>query len=185
MPQTKLKEAEEKMEKAIAALKRELTTVRAGRATPALLDRVTIEYYGAPTPVNQVASITSPEPRMLVIQPWDKSSLSLIEKAILKSDLGLTPTNDGTVIRIVIPPLTQERRVELTKMVKKYGEEAKVAIRNVRREANDALKKMEKDGTITEDEMKRFQDKVQKSTDKYVNQVDKIVAEKDKEILEV
>jgi ribosome recycling factor len=185
MAQTKLKEAEEKMEKAIAALKRELVTIRAGRATPAILDRVTIDYYGSPTPVNQVASVTTPEPRLLVIQPWDKSSLSLIEKAILKADLGLTPTNDGSVIRLVIPALTQERRKELTKMVKKYGEEAKVAIRNIRRDANDALKKLEKEGTITEDEMKRFHDKVQKSTDKYVDLVDKTVAEKDKEIMEI
>ncbi|HBI04292.1 MAG TPA: ribosome recycling factor, partial [Paenibacillaceae bacterium] len=183
--QTKLKEAEEKMEKAIAALKRELVTVRTGRATPAILDRVTIDYYGSPTPVGQVASITVPEPRMLVIQPWDKSSLSLIEKAILKADIGLTPTNDGSVIRLVIPALTQERRKELTKMVKKYGEEAKVAIRNIRRDANDSFKKLEKDGTITEDDMKRFQDKVQKSTDKYVDLVDKTVVEKDKDIMEV
>lgn len=185
MAQTKLKEAEEKMEKAIAALKRELVTIRAGRATPAILDRVNIDYYGSPTPVNQVASITIPEPRMLVIQPWDKSSLSLIEKAILKADLGLTPTNDGSVIRLVIPALTQERRKELTKTVKKYGEEAKIAIRNVRREANEGLKKLEKEGTITEDEMKRFQDTVQKSTDRYVDLVDKTVVEKDKEIMEV
>ncbi len=185
MAQTKLKEAEEKMEKAIAALKRELVTVRTGRATPAILDRVTIDYYGSPTPVGQVASITVPEPRMLVIQPWDKSSLSLIEKAILKADIGLTPTNDGSVIRLVIPALTQERRKELTKMVKKYGEEAKVAIRNIRRDANDSFKKLEKDGTITEDDMKRFQDKVQKSTDKYVDLVDKTVVEKDKDIMEV
>lgn len=185
MAQTKLKEAEEKMEKAISALKRELSTVRAGRATPAILDRVSIDYYGSPTAISQVASINVPEPRMLVIQPWDKSSLSLIEKAIMKADLGLTPTNDGMVIRIVIPALTQQRRLELTKMVKKYGEEAKVAIRNIRRDANDGLKKLEKDGTITEDEMKRFQDRVQKSTDKYVDLVDKTVSDKDKEIMEV
>jgi ribosome recycling factor len=185
MPQEVMKEAEQRMEKAIAALKRELTTLRAGRATPGMLDRVVVDYYGTPTPVNQTANITTPEPRMLVIQPWEKSLLGPIEKAIQKSDLGLSPTNDGMVIRLSIPPLTQERRAELVKLAKKYSEEAKVAIRNIRRDANDAYKKLEKDGTVTEDELKRHQEKVQKTTDKFVELADKTVADKEKEIMEV
>ncbi|WP_047151674.1 ribosome recycling factor [Aneurinibacillus tyrosinisolvens] len=185
MPQQILKEAEERMEKAVSSLKRQLTTLRAGRATPALLDRVSVDYYGSPMPVNQVANISTPEPRMLVIQPWEKNMLGVIEKAILKSDLGLTPTNDGNIIRLSIPALTEQRRVELVKLAKKEGEEAKVAIRNIRRDANDSIKKMEKDGLITEDEMKRNQEQVQKATDKYVELVDKTVADKEKEVMEV
>ncbi|WP_027414635.1 ribosome recycling factor [Aneurinibacillus terranovensis] len=185
MPQQIIKDAEQKMEKAIGALKRELTTLRAGRATPALLDKIVVDYYGSPTPVNQTANITAPEPRLLVIQPWEKTLLGPIEKAIQKSDLGLTPTNDGSVIRISIPALTEERRAELVKLAKKEGEEAKVAIRNIRRDANDAIKKLEKDGSLTEDEMKRHHDQVQKITDKFVDIVDKTVAEKEKEIMEV
>jgi ribosome recycling factor len=185
MPQQVIKEAEERMDKAIASLKRELTTLRAGRATPALLDKVTVDYYGSLVPVNQTANISVPEPRLIVVQPWEKSMLGPIEKAILKSDLGLTPTNDGSVIRLSIPPLTEQRRMELVKLAKKEGEEAKVAIRNIRRDANDAIKKMEKNGDITEDDMKHNQELVQKATDKHVDLVDKIVSEKEKEIMEV
>ncbi|GAB6932233.1 ribosome recycling factor [Calditerricola satsumensis] len=182
MPQAILKSAEERMKKAIDVLKKELAALRAGRATPALLDRVTVDYYGTPTPVNQLATITAPEPRLLVIQPWDKSALGEIEKAIQKSDLGLTPMNDGNVIRIAIPPLTEERRAELAKVVKKHGEEAKVAIRNIRRDANDELKALEKDGQISEDELRRHQEAVQKLTDKYTAEVEALVAAKEKEI---
>lgn len=182
MPQAILKSAEERMKKAIDVLKKELAALRAGRATPALLDRVTVDYYGTPTPVNQLVTITAPEPRLLVIQPWDKSALGEIEKAIQKSDLGLTPMNDGNVIRIVIPPLTEERRAELAKVVKKHGEEAKVAIRNIRRDANDELKALEKDGQISEDELRRHQEAVQKLTDKYTAEVEALVEAKEKEI---
>jgi ribosome recycling factor len=172
------------MDKAIGALKRDLSTLRAGRATPALLDRVQAEYYGAMTPVNQLANINTPDPRTLIIQPWDKSSLGVIEKAILKSDLGLTPTNDGSVIRLSIPPLTEERRAELVKMTKKFGEETKVAIRNIRRDANDDIKKLEK-SDISEDESRRHQEDIQKTTDKFIAEVDRVLAAKEKEIMEV
>lgn len=184
MPQTVKKHAEERMEKAIAALKRDLATLRAGRATPALLDRIQVEYYGAMTPLNQLANINTPDTRTLMIQPWDKSSLSDIERAIMKSDLGLTPANDGNTIRLVIPPLTEERRTELVKMTKKFGEEAKVAIRNIRRDANDDIKKMEKTD-ISEDESRRHQDDIQKTTDKFIAEVDKVLVAKEKEIMEV
>lgn len=184
MPQSIKKSAEDRMEKALSALKRELSTLRAGRASPAMLERVSAEYYGTPTPINQLGSINTPDARTLVIQPWDKTALAAIEKAILKSDLGLNPVNDGSIIRIVIPPLTEERRRELAKETKKYGEEAKVAIRNIRRDANDEIKKLEKD-QISEDESRRHQDDIQKLTDKYVAEVDKILAVKEKEIMEV
>jgi ribosome recycling factor len=184
MPQSIKKNADERMEKAIAALKRELASLRAGRASPALLDRVQVEYYGTMTPVNQLANINTPDSRTLLIQPWDKSSLSAIEKAILKSELGLTPSNDGSTIRLSIPPLTEERRADLVKMTKKYGEEAKVAIRNIRRDANDEIKKLEK-SSISEDESRRYQDDIQKATDKYIAEIDKVLAAKEKEIMEV
>ncbi|EPY10031.1 MULTISPECIES: ribosome recycling factor [Paenibacillus] len=184
MPQAVKKNAEERMEKAIAALKRELATLRAGRATPALLDRVQVEYYGAMTPVNQLANISTPDPRTLMIQPWDKSSLSDIERAIMKSDLGLTPANDGSMIRLAIPALTEERRAELVKHTKKFGEEAKVAVRNIRRDANDDIKKLEKTD-ISEDESRRHQEDIQKTTDKYIAEVDKVLVAKEKEIMEV
>ncbi|GGF97042.1 ribosome recycling factor [Paenibacillus aceti] len=184
MPGTIKKHAEERMEKAIQALKRDLATLRAGRATPALLDRIQVEYYGSLTPLNQLANINTPDSRTLMIQPWDKSSLSDIERAIMKSDLGLTPANDGTNIRLSIPPLTEERRVELVKMTKKYGEESKVAIRNIRRDANDDIKKLEKTD-ISEDESRRHQDDIQKMTDKYIAEVDRVLAAKEKEIMEV
>ncbi|WP_127580674.1 ribosome recycling factor [Paenibacillus koleovorans] len=185
MPQTIKKNADDRMDKAIGSLKKELATLRAGRATPALLDRVQAEYYGALTPVNQLANINTPDSRTLLIQPWDKSSLSVIEKAILKSDIGLTPSNDGLTIRLSIPPLTEERRADLVKMTKKSGEEAKVAIRNVRRDANDEIKKLEKASSISEDESKRHQDDIQKATDKFIAEVDKVLAAKEKEIMEV
>jgi ribosome recycling factor len=172
------------MDKAVGALKRDLSTLRAGRATPALLDRVQVEYYGSMTPINQLANINTPDTRTLLIQPWDKSSLGAIEKAIQKSDLGLTPSNDGSTIRIGIPMLTEERRTELVKMTKKFGEEAKVAIRNIRRDANDDIKKLEKT-EISEDESRRHQEDVQKTTDKWIAEVDKVLAAKEKEIMEV
>ncbi|MRX70623.1 ribosome recycling factor [Bacillus lacus] len=180
-----LSQAKDKMEKAIGSLSRELASVRAGRANASILDRLTVDYYGAPTPVNQLASINVPEARMLVIQPYDKSILGEIEKSILKSDLGLNPTNDGNIIRITIPALTEERRRDLVKLVKKYGEEAKVAVRNIRREANDDLKKLEKNGEITEDELRGHNESVQKLTDEYIVKVDNTAKDKEKEIMEV
>lgn len=180
-----IQSAEERMEKAIGALRKELATVRAGRATPSMLDKVTVEYYGSSMPVNQVAGVTSPEPRMLMISPWDKSMLSEIEKAIQKSDLGLNPSNDGAVIRLVVPQLTEERRQELIKVVRKMCEESRVAIRNIRRDANDELKKMEKGQDVSEDEVRREQEKVQVLTDKFVAEVDKILAVKEQDLKEV
>lgn len=185
MPKQIIAQAKEKMTKAIQAYTRELATIRAGRASASLLDRITVDYYGAPTPVNQLAGITTPEARLLVIQPYDKSILGDIEKAILKSDLGLNPTNDGTVIRIAIPQLTEERRKELAKVVKKESEEAKVAVRNIRRDGNDDFKKLEKNGEITEDELRGYADDIQKLTDEQIAKIDKITKEKEKEIMEV
>ena len=184
MPQAIKKDAEERMEKALGALKRDLVTLRAGRASAAMLDRVQADYYGSLTPINQMGAINTPDTRTLTITPWDKTALSAIEKAILKSDLGLTPANDGSIIRLNIPPLTEERRAELAKSTKKFGEEAKVANRNIRRDANDEIKKKEK-GEISEDESRRHQDDVQKLTDKFVAEVDKILVAKEKEIMEV
>lgn len=185
MPKEILKNAEERMQNGITSFKKELATLRAGRANASLLDKIQVDYYGAPTPVNQLAGITVPEARMLLIQPYDKSSVGDIEKAILKSDLGLTPSNDGNVIRLTIPALTEERRKDLVKLVKKYAEESKVVIRNIRRDANDDLKKKEKDGDITEDELRRGNDDVQKLTDKFVAEVDNIATDKEKEIMAV
>lgn len=185
MPNQVIQNAKERMSKSIGQLKKELASLRAGRATPALLDKIQVDYYGSPTPINQLANIHTPEPRLLTIQPWDKTSLPDIEKAILKSDLGLTPTNDGSIIRIAIPALTEERRAELVKMVRKYGEEAKVAVRNVRRDANEDIKKIEKEGTISEDESRRHQEAIQKLTDENISMVDQVVAEKEKEVMEV
>lgn len=185
MPKQVISQASEKMEKAISSLRKELATLRAGRANPAMLDKVVVDYYGTPTPINQMAGINVPEPRLLVIQPWDKSVMGDIEKAILKSDLGLTPNNDGSVIRIQIPALTEERRVELTKLARKQGEDAKVAIRNIRRDANDDFKKMEKDGLISEDESKRYLDEIQVITDNYAKKVDETVKQKENEIMEI
>ncbi|MDQ0059695.1 ribosome recycling factor [Paenibacillus harenae] len=184
MPLQIKKNAEERMEKAISALKRDLSSLRAGKASPALFDRIQVEYYGAMTPLNQLANINTPDSRTLLIQPWDKSSVAAIEKAIMKSDLGLTPSNDGTAIRISVPMLTEERRAELVKTSKKFGEEAKVAIRNIRRDANDSIKKLEK-SDISEDESRGHQEDIQKATDKYIAEVDKVLVSKEKEIMEV
>ncbi|WP_229776168.1 ribosome recycling factor [Alicyclobacillus cellulosilyticus] len=173
------------MEKAVSVYRRELVTVRAGRATPSMLDKVMVEYYGTHLPVNQVATVTAPEPRLLVIQPWDKSMLGEIEKAIQKSDLGLHPSNDGSVIRLVIPQLTEERRNELVKMVRKMAEEARVAVRNVRRDANDEAKKAEKSGELSEDEVRRLMDRVQALTDRFIQEIDKLTAAKEQELREV
>lgn len=185
MPKTIISETTSKMDGAIQAFSRELSTIRAGRANPSILDRLTVDYYGAPTPVNQVAGISVPEARLLMIQPYDKSVLGDIEKAIMKSDLGLSPTNDGSVIRIAIPALTEERRKDLVKEVKKVAEEAKVAIRNVRRDGNDELKKLEKKSEITEDDLRGYTDDIQKLTDSNITRIDDIAKEKEKEILEV
>ena len=176
---------EEKMKKALEVLRKEYASLRAGRATPALLDKVSVDYYGTPTPVNQVANISVPEPRMILIQPWEKTMLGTVEKAIMKSDLGLTPNNDGSVIRLTIPQLTQQRRTELVKVVHKKAEEDRVAIRNLRRDANDAIKKLEKDKLISEDEAKKAQEDMQKLTDKYIKEIDQVMASKEKEIMEV
>lgn len=180
-----LLDSEERMEKATAALDRDFAKLRTGRASTALVDGIKADYYGTPTPIGQMASIAVPDSRTITIQPWDKGGMAAVEKAILKSDLGLTPINDGKIIRISIPPLTEERRRDLVKVSRKYGEEAKVAVRNVRRDANDALKKQEKDKKITEDELKRATDEVQKLTDKYVGEVDARCAAKEKEIMEI
>jgi ribosome recycling factor len=185
MPKTVIANTKDRMTKAIQAYSRELASVRAGRASASLLDRITVDYYGAPTPVNQLAGISVPEARLLVIQPYDKSILGEIERAILKSDLGLNPSNDGMLIRITIPQLTEERRKELVKVVKKESEEAKVAIRNIRRDANDDLKKLEKNGEITEDDQRGFSDDIQKLTDDYITKIDQLTKDKEKEILEV
>ena len=173
------------MKKSIEALKREYSTLRAGRATPALLDKIMVDYYNAPTPLNQVANISVPEPRMILIQPWEKTMLHEIEKAIMKSDLGLNPNSDGTAIRLSIPQLTQDRRAELVKSVNKKSEETKIAVRNIRRDANDVFKKMEKAKEVTEDEAKKAQDDMQKLVDKYIKEVDSVRAVKEKEIMEV
>ena len=180
-----LTSAKERMEKSISSFSRELASIRAGRANAALLDRITVDYYGAPTPINQIAGISVPEARLLVLSPYDKSSLGDIEKAIMKSDIGITPTNDGSVIRLMIPALTEERRKELVKQVKAEAENAKVAIRNVRRDANDDAKKLEKNGEITEDALRGLNDDIQKVTDEYIAKIDKIAKEKEEEVLSV
>ena len=180
-----IKKCEEKMTRTCENLDGEFTNIRAGRANPNLLNRIMGEYYGTPTPMQQVGNISVPEPRIIQINPWEKSLLKAIEKAILASDLGITPTNDGTSIRLVFPELTEERRKELVKDIKKKGEAAKVAVRNVRRDANDTLKKMEKSTDITEDERKEGEEKIQKMTDKYVAKIDKSVENKSKEIMTV
>ena len=180
-----IKSHEAKMQKTLDVLSKELAAVRAGRANPAVLDKITVEYYGAPTPLNQVAAISTPDPRTLAIQPWDGSVLKAIEKAIQVSDLGINPQNDGKQIRLNFPPLTEERRKELIKGVSKTGEEAKVALRNIRRDANDAYKKLKKEEDVSEDEIKELEDKVQKLTDKYIKDVDAAVEAKGKEIMTV
>ncbi|MGP6139738.1 MULTISPECIES: ribosome recycling factor [unclassified Jeotgalibaca] len=179
-----LNNASDRMKKAEASLERELGSIRAGVANASLLDRIEVEYYGAPTPVNQLASVNVPEARMLTITPYDKSVLSDIERAIYQSDLGISPTNDGTLIRLVIPALTEERRKELAKLVGKNSENAKIAVRNIRRDAIDALKKAEKSGDITEDELHTHEKKVQELTDASTKRIDEIAANKEKELLD-
>ena len=174
-----------KMTKTINNLDGELATIRAGRANPHVLDKLTADYYGSPTPIQQVANVSVPEARMIQIQPWEKSMLKEIEKAILMSDLGINPTNDGSTVRLVFPELTEDRRKELAKDVKKKGEAAKVAVRNIRRDANDALKKMGKGGDVSEDEIKDLEEQVQKLTDKFIAEIDGAIAEKTKEIMTV
>lgn len=180
-----VKKAEQNMGKSVENLQKELASLRAGRANPALLAKVQVDYYGVPTPLNQVANISAPEARLLLVQPWDKSSLPQIEKAILKSDLGLVPSSDGTVVRITIPPLTEERRKEITKVARKKAEEARVAVRNIRREANDEAKAREKEKGGSEDETRRTLDEVQKMTDRFIKRVEEILAVKEQEIMEV
>ena len=180
-----IENAQEKMNKTIAVLKRDLGSLRAGRANPQLLDRIMVDYSGTPTPINQMGTISSPEPRMLVISLWDLSMLSAVEKAIQKSDIGINPSNDGKLIRLIFPELTEERRKELVKSVRKKAEESKVAIRAIRRDANEAIKKDCKDSVITEDDQKRLEDKAQKATDAAIKDIDRICSEKEKELLEV
>ena len=181
----KYPEIEERMNKRVEGFFGELKTIRAGRANAAVLDKITVEYYGAQTPIAQIGSISTPEPRMLVIQPWDATVLGEIEKAINKSEIGIAPQNDGKVIRLNFPPLTEERRKELVKNVKKYSEEAKVQIRNARRDAMDEYKKKQKASEITEDDLKGIEKDIQTLTDKYIKEIDDITADKEKEILEV
>ena len=180
-----LKLADEKMNKTINVLKKELASMKAGRANPAMLDRIEAEYYGAVTPLNQLANISVPEPRILVIQPWDKTSMKAIEKAILKSDLGINPSNDGEVIRLAIPELTEETRKSIVKNIKKLGEESKVAIRGIRRDCNDKIKALKKDGEASEDEIKKGEDEIQKRTDNFIKEIDKMVETKEKEIMSI
>ncbi len=177
--------ASEKMEKSLTALHNEFATMRAGRASVSLLDKVTVDYYGVPTPVQQMAAVSVSEGRILVIQPWDVSTISTIEKAIQASDLGVNPQDDGKVIRLIFPPLTEEKRKMLAKDVSKYGEEAKVAVRSVRRDCMDKLKKMKKDSAITEDDLHNGEEKMQKITDKFIKRVDEMVAEKEKDIMAI
>ncbi|MCC0636288.1 MULTISPECIES: ribosome recycling factor [unclassified Clostridioides] len=179
------KQLEEKMNGTIDALKFEFGTIRAGRANAQMLDKIRVDYYGTPTPINQIGAISVPEPRILMISPWDKSAMHEIEKAIANSDLGLNPSNDGEVIRLSVPALTEERRKELAKKASKASEEFKVRIRNERRDANEKIKKMEKGGEITEDELKKAQDEVQKMTDKFIKEIDTLLAKKEKDIMEV
>jgi len=173
------------MVKALESFRRDLSKVRTGRASLALLDDIRVDYYGTPTPLNQVAALAVPEPRLITIQPWEKNLAGEIEKAILKSDLGLNPSSDGQLIRLAFPPLTEERRKEMVKQVKRLGEEAKIAVRNIRREGNDALKKFEKEKEITEDDLKRGEKEVQDVTDDYVARVDKVITEKEKDLMEI
>ena len=185
MPKQVIDKVKDRMTKAVQAYTRELAGIRAGRASASLLDKISVDYYGAPTPINQLAGISVPEARLLVVQPYDKSILAEIEKAIMKSDLGINPTSDGSVIRLAIPQLTEERRKELAKQVRKESEEAKVGIRNIRRDGNDDLKKLEKSGEITEDALRGYSDDIQKLTDEFISKIDQITKDKEKELLEV
>ncbi len=178
-------ESEKKMKKAIQATQHELALIRTAKATTSLLDGIKVDYYGTRVPINQVAAISVPEPRMIIVQPWEKGMIGEIEKALLKSDLGLTPSTDGTVIRLPIPPLTQERRQELVKVVRRLAEEGRVAIRNIRRDGNEELRQAEKGGDLPQDDSKRAQEHIQELTDKHIHMVDEIVEAKEKEIMEV
>ena len=178
-------EAKERMGKSRDSYKREMMSLRAGRANPQILDRIMVDYYGTPTPINQMGNIAAPEPRMLTISLWDTKAISLVEKAIQKSDLGLNPSNDGRVIRLVVPELNEERRKELTKVVRKSAEEAKVGCRNIRRDAMEQIKKGKKDGELTEDDQRKAEDELQKVTDAAIKEIDKISADKEKEIMSV
>ncbi len=180
-----IEKATDKMSKSIAALKKEFTHIKAGRANPQLLDGIKVDYYGTLTPLSQVGNLAVPEPRLLTISLWDTSMISAVEKAILKSDLGITPSNDGKVIRLVFPELTEERRKELVKVVKKKAEESKVAVRSIRRDANEAIKKDKKASVITEDDYTDLEEEIQKLTDDHIKQIDKLAAEKEKEILSI
>jgi ribosome recycling factor len=180
-----LKDTESRMKKAVEATSKEFATIRAGRASPAMLEGIQVEYYGSRLPINQLATISIPEPRMILIQPWDKNAIKDIEKAISQSDLGFNVLGDKNVIRLILPELTEERRKELVKVVRKMAEEGRVAVRNVRRDAMESLKKMEKDGDISEDDSRRYQNEVQKLTDKYVDQINELLENKEKELLEV
>ena len=180
-----LSKVDEKMKKSITVLKSDLASLKAGRANPTMLDRIEVEYYGSMMPINQVANVSAPEPRILTIAPWEKSTLKAIEKAILKSDLGINPSNDGSIIRLVVPELTEETRKNLVKTVKKYGEETKVAVRSVRRDANDKVKALKKNSEISEDEEKKAEDDIQKVTDGHIKEIDKIVEAKEKEIMSI
>ena len=185
MYETHIDVAKEKMQKTIAVVKKDLATMRAGRANPQILDRILVDYYGTPTPINQMGNISSPEPRMLVIAPWEPKMISEIEKAIQKSDLGINPQNDGRVIRLTFPQLTEERRKELTKQVRKYGEEGKVAVRNIRRDAMDEIKKKTKKSELTEDDQKNLEKELQDQTDKRCKEIDELTAKKEKELMAV
>ena len=179
------RETEEKMKKTCELFRKDLASMRAGRASPAVLEKITVDYYGVSTPLTQLATVTVPEPRLMIIQPWDKTQLKAMEKAILKSELGITPVSDGVVIRLVFPQLTQERRLELVRQARRMAEEEKVAIRNLRREAMEMARDLKDEGEITEDDCRRAQEHVQKMTDKYVGEIDRILAAKEKEVMEV
>lgn len=179
------KDAEHRMKKSVETIQNEFNKIRTGRATPALLDSVKVEYYGAVVPLSQASTITTPEPRLIAIQPWDKNMIAEIEKAILKSDLGLTPSNDGTFVRLPIPQLSEERRNDLVRLVKKFAEDGRIAVRNVRRDANDHLKRLQKDHEMSEDELSIELDETQESTNKYIKDIDELLGRKEKEILEV
>ncbi|WP_082234168.1 ribosome recycling factor [Halobacillus massiliensis] len=185
MSEAVINETRQQMEQAVQAFSRQLATVRAGRANPSLLDNVYVDYYGAATPLNQLAQVSAPEPRLLVITPYDKSAISEVEKAIQKADLGLSPSSDGNIVRINIPALTEERRKDLVKVVGKYSEEAKVQVRNIRRDSNDQLKKLEKDGELTEDDLRSYQEDVQKVTNENIAEIDKLAKAKEAEMMEV
>lgn len=180
-----IQDAEARMNKTVGVVKQELTTLKAGRANPQILDRVTVDYYGSPVPISQIGNVSAPEPRVLVIQLWETSMLKAVEKAILQSDLGINPMNDGKVIRLIVPELTQERRKELTKTVGKLAEEGRIAVRSIRRDALDALKKMEKKSEITEDDLRSAEKDMQKIHDKYIKSIDELAAAKEKEIMQV